>query len=67
MTIKNRIEKLEKNARPIEATPVMSDEERLARMKELALLIAKEAAAQGVTAEDDPRFALPLAIAQALK
>jgi hypothetical protein len=68
MTMKKRLEKLEKDNRPAgTAAETMSDEERLSRMKELAKLIAREAAAQGVTAQDDPRLTLALAIAEVIQ
>jgi hypothetical protein len=61
-----RVWNLEKKIQP-SAAPQMSDEERFQRMKELAVLIAREARVQGVTASEDPRLALPLEIAQVIE
>lgn len=61
---KSRLAKLEKN-RP-EPAPSISDDSRMARMKQLAEAIATEARAQGMTAQDNPRLLLPLAIVEAI-
>lgn len=64
MTIKTRLTKLEKNTQPAQVQRI-TDAARLDRMKQLAQAIATEARAQGVTVQDDPRLALPLAIVEA--
>lgn len=68
MSSKSRIEKIEQAAqeRAVVAPPGMSDGERLERIKELSLSIARVAKAQGLTAQDDPRLIMPLAIAEVL-
>lgn len=65
MNQKNRIARLEsQQVEPSRAQ--ISDEARLDGMRHLSLLIAEEARRAGMTAQDDPRLALPLAIAEVL-
>lgn len=66
MTLKSRIATLEKQPRPADPSKTITDAARMDEIKRLARMIAQEARTQGITAKDDPRLALPLAIAEVI-
>lgn len=69
MTLFNRVKQLEERNSRLGNNgngKAITDEERMTSIKQLACKIARAAKAQGVTAADDPRLSLPLAIAEAV-
>lgn len=60
-----RITKLEKNI-PAAPGPQIADDQRLMQIRSLSHAIAREARELGITAQDDPRLALPLAMAEVI-